>query len=94
VLVDFAGDTPRLVAANTRPLPGQVRSEIRALSTPTDDEIERLGRLDVTLGRLIADAVNALLVEAGVVNREVTAIGSHGQTLRRRPQADPAISQA
>jgi anhydro-N-acetylmuramic acid kinase len=92
VLADFADEKPRLVAANTYPIPDTVRTEIRALSTPTDNEIERLGRLDVTLGRLIAAAVNELLAEAGVANSEVIAIGSHGQTLRHRPDADPPFT--
>jgi anhydro-N-acetylmuramic acid kinase len=73
-------------------MPDAVRSEIRALSTPTDNEIERLGRLDVTLGQLIGKSVNALLSESGVANSEVIAIGSHGQTLRHRPDANPPFT--
>ena len=92
VLVDFAGETPRLIAARTAPMPDAVHREIRALAEPADDEIERLGRLDVMLGRLIAGAVNDLLTEAGVANREVVAIGSHGQTLRHRPDAEPPFT--
>jgi anhydro-N-acetylmuramic acid kinase len=92
VLVDFADVKPRLVAVRTYPMPDAVRSEVRALATPTDNEIERLGRLDVTLGRLIAESVNALLAEAGIAPGEVVAIGSHGQTLRHRPDADPPFT--
>jgi anhydro-N-acetylmuramic acid kinase len=92
VLVDFAEAKPRLVAARTYPMPDAVRSEVRALSIPTDNEIERLGRLDVTLGRLIGDSVNTLLAEAGVAHGKVLAVGSHGQTLRHRPDADPPFT--
>jgi anhydro-N-acetylmuramic acid kinase len=92
VLVDFAEKKLKLIAAKTYPMPDAVRSEIRALSTPTDNEIERLGRLDITLGRLIAEAVNELLAESGVPASEVIAIGSHGQTLRHRPDADPPFT--
>jgi anhydro-N-acetylmuramic acid kinase len=92
VLVDFAAQTPKLIAARTAPLPAAVRHEIRALAVPGDDEIERLGRLDVTLGRLIATAVNDLLTAAGIASGDVVAVGSHGQTLRHRPEADPPFT--
>ncbi len=92
VLVELVDQKPALVAARTYPMPEAVRREVRALSTPTDNEIERLGRLDVTLGRLIAEAVNALLSETGIANDRVTAIGTHGQTLRHRPDADPPFT--
>lgn len=92
VLVDFAAQPPKLIAARTAPLPAAVRHEIRALAVPGDDEIERLGRLDVTLGRLIATAINDLLAAAGVASGDVVAVGSHGQTLRHRPDADPPFT--
>jgi len=92
VLVDCAEPRPQLIAARTAPLPEAVRHQIRALSVPGDDEIERLGRLDVTLGRLIARAINDLLAEAGMASSDVVAIGSHGQTLRHRPDADPPFT--
>ena len=50
-----------------------------------NNEIDRLGRADVRLGRLFAQAVNELLARAKVPPAQVRAIGSHGQTIRHRP---------
>jgi anhydro-N-acetylmuramic acid kinase len=92
VLVDFAGGRPEIVSARSAPIPSPIRHEIRELSLPTHNEIERLGRLDVRLGRLIAWSINDLLNESGVSSSQVIAIGSHGQTLRHRPEADPPFT--
>jgi anhydro-N-acetylmuramic acid kinase len=47
-----------------------------------------MGRADVQVGRLFAQAVNELLSQAAVSPSRVTAIGSHGQTIRHRPGGD------
>lgn len=86
-LVDFTSGTPRLVAALNHPLPETLHAELSALCQPGSDEIERLGRADVALGEVFAEAVIRLLASAGVTPAEVRAIGSHGQTVRHRPEA-------
>ncbi|MEO8161714.1 MAG: anhydro-N-acetylmuramic acid kinase, partial [Arenimonas sp.] len=51
-------------------------------------DLDELGELDTRLGQAFAHASNALLREAGVEAKRVRAIGSHGQTLRHRPQGE------
>jgi len=41
----------------------------------------------MALGKLFAEAANALIEKSGIPRREIRAIGSHGQTIRHRPQA-------
>ena len=86
-LIDFGAARPRLLAAHCSPLPAALRSELAALCHGCDDEIERMGAADRALGAALADAVDALLTEAGVDRAAVRAIGSHGQTIRHRPAA-------
>jgi anhydro-N-acetylmuramic acid kinase len=86
-LVDFAPGTPRLVAAINHPLPETLHAELSALCQSGADEIERLGRADVALGEVFAAAALRLLEQANVPAREIRAIGSHGQTVRHRPEA-------
>lgn len=74
-----------LVASRQHPIAEDVRAEIAALSQPAKNEIERMGRLDRQLGDLFADATLALLEEAGIEPSAITAIGSHGQTIRHAP---------
>jgi len=77
---------PRLVAARTFAYPAAVRERIVALAR-SDAEIalDAYGRLDVEIGTCFADAATALLRDAGIDPRNVTAIGSHGQTVCHRP---------
>lgn len=76
---------PALVASHALGFPEDLRAELLALAVPGENEIDRLGRADVRLGRLFAQAVNELLGQAGVSPAQVRAIGSHGQTIRHRP---------
>ena len=83
---------PTLVASHSLVFPSALRSELLALCIPGENEIDRLGRADVALGQLFAQAVNELLAQAGVAPSAVRAIGSHGQTIRHRPGFTPAFT--
>jgi anhydro-N-acetylmuramic acid kinase len=84
VLVDLQS-TPRLLAQHTLPLPAKTRQQIHALALPGDNEIDRMGALDAILGKLFAQTTLKLLSIAGVNAAQISAIGSHGQTIRHRP---------
>ena len=81
---------PRVHAALTHAYADDLRRRILALAqgdgTITLDE---LGALDVEIARSFADAANALLRREGIAPSAITALGSHGQTLRHRPQQSP-----
>ena len=49
--------------------------------------LDELGMLDVQVAEAFAAAAQALVTEAGVPASAIRAIGSHGQTVRHRPQA-------
>ncbi len=85
VIVSF---TPqfRLHASHSHPLPAELRQQILTLNHSGPDEIDALGALDIALGRLFADAVQALLTSSGFYASQIRAIGSHGQTIRHRPE--------
>lgn len=83
---------PEMVASHSLAFPAEVKNDLLALCAPGENEIDRLGRADVTLGRLFAQAVNELLAKAGVAASAVRAIGSHGQTIRHRPGFTPAFT--
>ena len=75
-----------ILAAETFPYPAEIRFSLLAL-TGTDAAIslDEFGALDVAIGACFAEAAMTLLVNAGVSATEVRAIGSHGQTVRHRP---------
>jgi anhydro-N-acetylmuramic acid kinase len=91
-LVRF-GAAPTLIAARTFPYPGALRQAILSLARREAAALlDHIGTLDVEIGRAFAEAANALLAHAGIESAAVVAIGSHGQTLRHRPRADPPFT--
>ncbi len=67
--------------------PEALRSELLALALGRgENEIERMGVASRDYTRVCADAVEALLDETGMDRDDVRVIGSHGQTIRHRPE--------
>jgi len=86
-LVAVSFEPLQLHATLTTPFPEQLRKDLIALTLPADNEIERMGVADVALARLIGESVNQLMTNHQLNKDEIRAIGSHGQTIRHRPEA-------
>ncbi|WP_429232628.1 anhydro-N-acetylmuramic acid kinase [Aeromonas salmonicida] len=84
VLVMIDGDRLRVEAAISHPW--LTARELHELCTPSDNEIDRMGVADNLVAREFATATHALLAKAGLTPKDIRAIGSHGQTIRHRPQ--------
>jgi anhydro-N-acetylmuramic acid kinase len=87
VLVSFESTSPQLEARLVHPLDSELVEELDALTRPGADELARLCRADVILGEALADAVVSLLEQAGVNASAISAIGSHGHTVRHYPDS-------
>jgi anhydro-N-acetylmuramic acid kinase len=85
-LFDLSAIPPRVCSARTSPYPAETRSLLVQLAQGgLEHEVDMLGRTDTLLGELFAAAALALLEAAAVAAHEIRAIGSHGQTVRHRP---------
>jgi anhydro-N-acetylmuramic acid kinase len=85
-LVDFGASPLSLVAASAAPLDGEIKARITAvIESPGSASLDEIGQLDVAVAREFSNSALALLRSAGVQRSDVAAIGSHGQTLRHRP---------
>lgn len=97
-LVAFAGNPsatskPRVVATATTPYAPALREGILALAHGgAAITLDELGRLDIEIGAAFAAAAQSLLAGAGIEPAAVRAIGSHGQTVRHRPDASPPFT--
>lgn len=93
VIVDFENGI-ELKAAQSFPLSKQRRQEILDLCSPGENEINRMGILDRLLGKDFALAVTTTLTRASIDASSITAIGSHGQTIRHNPNSinDPSFT--
>jgi anhydro-N-acetylmuramic acid kinase len=88
-LVRFTDTRPALVAGLVHPWEENLRRRILAVAQDEERmDLDGYGRLDVAVGRAFAEAAQAVLAKAGVNAGEVRAIGSHGQTIRHRPDGD------
>ena len=68
--------------------PDELRQRLRtAVTTPAEAGIDEVGELDTWVGECFASAVTELLERANLQPADIVAIGSHGQTLRHRPDA-------
>lgn len=84
-LLSFTEQGLKLHHAHTYPLPDTLVTLCERLCEPGQDDLDSYGRAHQWLGQCTAEAVQELLVEAGLAPHQIKAIGSHGQTVRHRP---------
>ena len=74
-----------VVHASTVPLPEFLRDALLACGQPDRSSVDLLGQCDRLLGEFIGKSILQWLHAIDVEPTAVTAIGSHGQTVRHRP---------
>ncbi|MFC4954202.1 anhydro-N-acetylmuramic acid kinase [Acinetobacter puyangensis] len=77
----------KLHATLTLQFEEDLRDQLMALTLPDDNEIDRMGIVHVALGRMIGEGINRLIDENQLDRTKIRAIGSHGQTIRHRPES-------
>lgn len=85
VLVHFDSGYPSVISSHSESFPDTLRSNLLALNRSRAGEINRMGGTDVELAQLYATAIEALLAQTGLSASDISAIGSHGQTIRHQP---------
>jgi anhydro-N-acetylmuramic acid kinase len=85
-LVDFDAMPPRIIATSATSFEPSLKQRISAVLERVDGvPLDEVGQIDVEVGRAFAQAAMRLVRSAGLTPGRVAAIGSHGQTLRHRP---------
>lgn len=92
VAVDFDNSTPKVIGSQCATIPKTLQTELSALCSPGPNEIERMGRSDVALGRFIGESINTFLTAQALDPESIIAIGSHGQTIRHHPDGKDPFS--
>ncbi len=86
--------TIKVMQAVTVAMPPPLQRTLRELGQPGNDDLDTLGRADAALGEFIGMSILEFLADADQQPASVTAVGSHGQTVRHRPAgADPFTLQ-
>jgi anhydro-N-acetylmuramic acid kinase len=86
-LVEFT-DKIRIIQAATVAMPDDLRQSLLELGQSSAVDLDRFGRTDAALGEFIAHALLQFLSDTGYAPASISAIGSHGQTVRHRPVAE------
>ena len=87
-LARFSPDSQRatLIGAHCLPFPTPLRDDLLKLCQPGEDEIRRAGIAGQQWARLAAQGVMELLQQHDLSAADISAIGSHGQTVRHHPE--------
>ena len=86
VLIEFSELKQRVSHTEYARIAPELRATLLSLNTSGSDELHRAALAANALARCSAQVVHALLRGAGLQPEAVRAIGSHGQTVRHRPQ--------
>lgn len=83
--IDFSQNLT-IMATHSEAIPDSLKKKILQLTQPNPNELDLMGKVDIELGKLFAKATNTLLQNAKLSKEQIQAIGSHGQTIRHRPE--------
>jgi anhydro-N-acetylmuramic acid kinase len=85
-LVDFDLTPLSIVATSATAFEPALKSRIASIMESADRvALDEIGQIDVAVAQAFAQAAIRLMRDSGVGAGSVAAIGSHGQTLRHRP---------
>lgn len=76
----------RLLDSQFLEFPPQLRSELLNLCQPCENELVRLSVAEQEWARLAATGISQILQRQSLEPASITAIGSHGQTIRHHPE--------
>lgn len=75
----------------TLPLPKALKETLIEINKSPTVHLAKLSELQQNLGLLFAQAAQQLLLEADIPAENITAIGSHGQTLYHAPEVSMSV---
>lgn len=87
-----ANVSPQIIKTLSYPIPEIFRHHCLLLSQSDSGSIDDYGKLDAEAGEIFAQAVLYLLENTDIPAQKIQGIGSHGQTLRHRPEANPPFT--
>jgi len=75
----------QLLAFENTPFPKETRDRIFELFDPALATIDKVGMMNMWLGELYAQATSSVIAKSGLQAKQISVIGSHGQTIYHAP---------
>ena len=93
VLARFSSAQTEILATHSQPYPADLqRALLEAIRKPLSEELDLSGELNRRVGECFRDAAQKVIANSRCDSNDIRAIGSHGQTLRHRPDAEIPFS--
>ena len=86
VLCEFDSNGSRMLASQHLPYPDDMKQAILALQDCSENELDKSAQLANRLSQIYAQTIQQLLSAAGFDPQQISAVGSHGQTIRHKPE--------
>lgn len=86
-LVTIEEDNLKIIESNSYPIGQELKKRIFEAVKNEDTPKKEINEIDIKVGRSFGLAANKLLEKASITSSEVLAIGSHGQTIKHKPDA-------
>ncbi|ORU93269.1 MAG: anhydro-N-acetylmuramic acid kinase [Cycloclasticus sp. symbiont of Bathymodiolus heckerae] len=91
-IVDFDTLKPTLISTHFTKYPNKLLTPLKNACRQSSIHFDELGRLDAELGVFYANCVQQALSNASLNSHDITAIGSHGQTIQHSPNSQPSYT--
>ena len=92
-LVSFENQIIKLEHFQEQPFPSEITNRIAKMrSIETQLTLKEIAELNISLGKVFAEAANRLITLTKIEREKITAIGSHGQTILHAPDGPSPFS--
>lgn len=85
---DTSPNSPKVLATRFHPYPSSLQKQIIALAHQNAIEFDAYFKLDKDIAIELATAVHGLLQQENLTAEHIAFVGSHGQTIRHRPEPE------
>lgn len=82
----------QLIEFETYPYSKEIKEMVLTASSPEKGTVDLLCHLNFKLGNIFANAALNILKKANIEKKDVSFIGSHGQTIKHLPEGHPNFS--
>ena len=90
--VDFSNEKLNVIGTRNFEIPNEIKKQIKENVNTINIDYASVGMLDAELGKFFARSIEEFVNSKNISKNEIVAVGSHGQTIKHDPSAEPPLS--